>query len=317
MELAKRGFDAWKEGDFDTIESLLAPQVRWNWYEPGEWDCNNREDVMGTIRERYKQGFVRGELEFVDGGDDIIVIARPREIAGPDWPEETATVMTFHDGKVTVMQDYRTKQEALGCDPVDMITCDEVLRGMPEATLAVRRTAFGSLVTGQALSIDATATIAGLASETAREAAQLIASVGMAELEGETIVGIDGLTTRPTDHRILLGDVALWTWCAYDIVGIAAALAADAIGRTPCGACGQRIQVVVSEGRPEPGTAIGWLPQETCSNIMAEFCPSALLFCSKEHLDEWRSDMGAGSGEALDIQSLAERGRIAWRDLVP
>ena len=114
IELAKRGFNAWKEGDFDTIESLLDPQVRWHWYEPGEWDCNNREDVMETIRERYEQGFVRGELEFIDGGgDDIIVIARPREIGGPDWPEETATVMTFHDGKVTVMQDYRTKQEAL------------------------------------------------------------------------------------------------------------------------------------------------------------------------------------------------------------
>ena len=198
-----------------------------------------------------------------------------------------------------------------------MITCDEVLRRMPEATLAVRRTAFGSLLTGQTLSIDATAAIAGLASETAREAATLIASVGMAEVEDETIVGIDGLTTRPTDHRIFLGDVALWTWCAYDILGIAAALGADALGWTSCGACGREIQIIVSAGIPGSSTAIGWLPQETCSNVMAEYCPSALLFCSKEHLDEWRSDVGAGQGEALDVRSLAERGRIAWRDLVP
>ena len=114
MELAKRGLNAWKEGDFNTIESLLDPAVRWHWFEPGEWACDNRDDVMRTIRERYEQGFARGELEFIDGGgNDIIVVAHPREIVGPDWSEETATVMTFKDGKVTVMQDYRTKQEAL------------------------------------------------------------------------------------------------------------------------------------------------------------------------------------------------------------
>jgi hypothetical protein len=41
------------------------------------------------------------------------VIAHPRAIGGQDWPEETATVITFHEGKVTNMQDYRTKEEAL------------------------------------------------------------------------------------------------------------------------------------------------------------------------------------------------------------
>jgi hypothetical protein len=50
---------------------------------------------------------------------------------------------------------------------------------------------------------------------------------------------------------------------------------------------------------------------------MAEFCPSALLFCSLSHLNQWRVREGVGSGAALDVESLAERGKSDWRQLVP
>lgn len=139
----------------------------------------------------------------------------------------------------------------------------------------------------------------------------------MAEIEGGTIIGIDGLTMGWTRHQLVLDGVTLWTWCAYDIVGIAAALGADAVGSTRCGGCRQQIEVVIREGRPEGSTAIGWLPDGSCSNVMAEFCPSALLFCSRTHLDEWRESEGPGSGAAFDVESLAERGRSDWRELVP
>ncbi len=114
VELAKRGFAAWREGDFDTVESIMHPNVQWHWYESGEWDCHSREDVMQVVRERYDQGFARGEVEFIDGAPDVvIVVAHPREIGGADWPEETATALTFRDGKVADTQDYRTKEDAL------------------------------------------------------------------------------------------------------------------------------------------------------------------------------------------------------------
>jgi len=94
--------------------------------------------------------------------------------------------------------------------------------------------------------------------------------------------------------------------------GIAATLGADAVGSTQCGTCGRPIEVVIREGRPEGSSAVGWLPDESCANVVAEFCPSALLFCSRSHLDEWRAREDVGSGEALDIESLAERGRDVW-----
>ena len=114
MTVATEGLEAWRKGDFETLERILDPDVEWRWFEPGEWDCQNREDVMRTLRERYEQGFAKGRLEFKDGGEDlIIVVSHPREIGGPDWPAETATIMRFSDGKVVSMEDYRTEADAL------------------------------------------------------------------------------------------------------------------------------------------------------------------------------------------------------------
>jgi ketosteroid isomerase-like protein len=113
-QIAREGLDAWRAGDFEAIERILDPEVEWRWFEPGEWDCHSREDVMQTLRERREQGFAEGDLEFRDGGDDaVVVVAHPREIGGPEWPEETATVMTFQDERVVSMQDYRSEAEAL------------------------------------------------------------------------------------------------------------------------------------------------------------------------------------------------------------
>jgi alkylmercury lyase len=194
---------------------------------------------------------------------------------------------------------------------------DEVLGSMPEATLAVRRAAFRQLLSGGSALIETVADEAGLSTDAARDAVDLVVSVGMAEVDDGTIVGMDGLTTRRTRHGLVLDGVELWTWCAYDIVGIAAAVGAEAVGKTECGACGRPIEVVIREGRPEASSAVGWLPDESCANVMVEFCPSALLFCSRAHLDEWRAGRDTTSGAALDIDALADRGRSFWHQLVP
>ncbi len=113
-EIAREGLEAWRKGDFETIEEILDPNVEWRWFEPGGWDCHGRDEVIRTLRERYEQGFARGELEFRDGGEQaVIVVSHPSEIGGPDWPSETATVMQFRNKRVVSMQDYRTEAEAI------------------------------------------------------------------------------------------------------------------------------------------------------------------------------------------------------------
>jgi ketosteroid isomerase-like protein len=118
MAVARDGLEAWRRGDFETLERILDQDVEWRWFEAGEWDCRSREDVMRTLRERYDQGFAKGRLEFKEGGENaIIVVSHPSEIGGPEWPDETATLMRFREGRVVSMQDYRTEAEALDSVP--------------------------------------------------------------------------------------------------------------------------------------------------------------------------------------------------------
>jgi ketosteroid isomerase-like protein len=113
MAIATDGLEAWRKGDFPALERIFDPDVEWCWFEPGEWDCHNRSDVMQILRERHEQGFGKGRLEFHEAGQDsLIVVAHPQEIGGDEWPADGATVMRFRDGKVVSMQDYRTVAEA-------------------------------------------------------------------------------------------------------------------------------------------------------------------------------------------------------------
>jgi ketosteroid isomerase-like protein len=113
LALAEEGFDAWRRGDFDTLEEIFAPDVEWRWFEPGDWDCHDRDDVMRTLRQRHAAGFAEGRLAFHEAGPDVVIVtAHPSEIGGPEWPAETSTVIRFRAGKVVSMEDYRTEAEA-------------------------------------------------------------------------------------------------------------------------------------------------------------------------------------------------------------
>jgi ketosteroid isomerase-like protein len=113
LELARAGLAAWRRGDFDALEELLAPQATWHAVEPGEWDCESREDVLRTLRERYEQGFTAGPIELVEGGPGtVILLSRPAEVGGSEWPEETAIAVSFREDKVVAMRDYPTLADA-------------------------------------------------------------------------------------------------------------------------------------------------------------------------------------------------------------
>ncbi len=46
--------------------------------------------------------------------------------------------------------------------------------------------------------------------------------VGRAETDGDKLLGVYGLTLKPTRHRLTLRGSTFFTWCAFDIVGIPA-----------------------------------------------------------------------------------------------
>ena len=139
---------------------------------------------------------------------------------------------------------------------------------------------------------------------------------GAAELDAAgAVVGVHGLTLRATRHRFLHRGQARHTWCAFDSVGIPAALAIDAVARTDCPSCQEPLTVVITEGVPERGRAVLWLPDPPTDDLMAQFCSCADLYCSTEHLRR-RIDPAAIPGEITDLDAAAELGRQAWADVV-
>ena len=113
LEPARAGLAAWRRGDFEALEELLAPEATWRAVEPGEWDCESRDDILRTLRERYEEGFTKGPIELVEGGPGtVILLSRPAEVGGPEWPEETAIAITLRAGKVVAMRDYLTLADA-------------------------------------------------------------------------------------------------------------------------------------------------------------------------------------------------------------
>jgi ketosteroid isomerase-like protein len=114
FERARAGLQAWQGGDLSALEELLDPDVELFWWEPGDWDCHSREDVLRLLQARKEQGASRAEVELIDVGDDRLVsVSRRSPDRDPDWPEEAATVITFRDGRAVRMQQYRSRAAAL------------------------------------------------------------------------------------------------------------------------------------------------------------------------------------------------------------
>src|SRR5437868_1820615 len=76
----------------------------------------------------------------------------------------------------------------------------------------------------------------------ARRAAIELAERGGAHLDHDgRLVGVHGLTLRPARHSFAHTGRTHWTWCAFNSVGIPAALGIDAEVRTTCPACHQAL----------------------------------------------------------------------------
>jgi alkylmercury lyase len=119
---------------------------------------------------------------------------------------------------------------------------------------------------------------------------------------------------RATRHRIVHDGRAHWTWCAFDAIGIPAALGIDATAHTDCPVCRTPLTVALRRGVPENHRAVLWLPGSSGSNLMSDFCARADLYCSREHLEQ-RIDLDAGRGRVVDVHEGAALGRVSWADV--
>lgn len=223
------------------------------------------------------RGRVTGSTERQELGP-VAVVTEEREPALPLWASEATSALTLDEA-------------------------------------AVIRSAFEALRSGVYPTIGDLVSSSGLAPNKVGEIVGAFMQPGRADCNGDgRLTGIVGLTTETTTHRVTLGGTSLFTWCAFDAVGIPAALQVDAAVHTTCGYCQGSLEVYIVAGLvPKDSPIRGWLPHiENCGNVKAEFCPDANLFCNDEHLGAWRANKGTPEGLVMDLPALSNLGRRSW-----
>lgn len=114
LEAARPALEAWQRGEIEALAGLFDPEVELIWWEPGEWDCHGREEVLALLRERAAEGAGAAEIELIDAGPDAIVSTRAATVSeGPAVGLRPATLITFREGLVISMRQFRSREEAL------------------------------------------------------------------------------------------------------------------------------------------------------------------------------------------------------------
>jgi len=143
---------------------------------------------------------------------------------------------------------------------------------------------------------------------------ETLTQAGRVEVDDDgVLVGIHGLATRPTHHRIEHDKGAVHTWCALDAVGIPAALGINAAAITSCPTCDAELRVRLVDGQlRDDSTFLLWLPDSRCEHLVQDFCNHANLYCDRGHLD---TALQQGLGRAITVAEAAEIGRPMWADV--
>jgi ketosteroid isomerase-like protein len=112
LELARRGYEAVRCGDFDEIRELFDPDVKWHGGDPdGEGSCQNRDQALTFMRLARERNRPLGEpVHMIGAGDKVVVIMRRTGEDGE--PELVANLTTFRDGKVIEMVHYANPDDA-------------------------------------------------------------------------------------------------------------------------------------------------------------------------------------------------------------
>ena len=184
--------------------------------------------------------------------------------------------------------------------------------GLDETALALATAGFAALWNGLAERPEALVPGRG---EGAVRAAEQLARRGRAELDDDgRLVGIHGLTLSASRHRFVSDGRARQTWCAFDAVGIPSALGREAVAHSDCPLCHEAVSVSVAGGVPRTTEAVLWLPSMGCSDLMAEFCSRADLYCSRDHVMK-TIDVNAGTGQIVDLGEAQHLGLKVWADV--
>ena len=107
------------------------------------------------------------------------------------------------------------------------------------------------------------------------------------------VTGYGGLTIQPTPHRIRLGRIAVYGWCAWDTLFLPELLAQRVRVESKCPMSGEAIGLDVSPegvaagGRQLKVSFVAPDPQKAAQDIVKSFCRFVHFFASEEAGAHW------------------------------
>jgi alkylmercury lyase len=175
-----------------------------------------------------------------------------------------------------------------------------------------------------------------LACDRAAEALTLLDHQGRIRRDqAGAVTGSHGPSLTPTPHELLLEHPntraqRYWTWCAWDAVGILAALDASGRIRSTSPSSGATIQLDLHHGHPrDPDRElVVFLADTHCctpatgadedadgrgsGSVIDDWCPLVNFFEHPHAATAWAAEHGV-RGTAVELAEATDRGSTAWR----
>ncbi len=149
------------------------------------------------------------------------------------------------------------------------------------------------------------------------------------------VTGSHGLSVTPTRHELLLEqERRYWTWCAWDAVGILAALEAGGRIRSTSPASGAPIELDFHHGSPrraDPALVVFFADTDRCTaaadahadaacctsvaSVVDDWCPLVNFFGCADAAQAWAAEHGV-RGTAVSLAEATRRGKAAWTQWV-
>lgn len=178
--------------------------------------------------------------------------------------------------------------------------------------------AFTAIAGGRALPLAEAATHLRLAPPEFQALIEQLTRQGRLTLDetGTAVAGAAGLSLLPSRHTLILNGRKLWTWCAFDAVGIPAGLGADARVESTCSGCGRRVAVEIVQGqlvRQQPeALSVALVPPTERGQVRDGICMEMGFACACQEPEE------GGPSVRVPVAEAMELGRACWSgDSVP
>jgi len=110
----RTALEGWVKGDTGPLEQLMHPDVELLWWRTGDWDMRGKEKVLGLLRQRAAQRQSGVSIDVAEAGRNALVVTRAAPASEGQLP---ATLITFKDGLIVKMHQFRSADEAFKAAP--------------------------------------------------------------------------------------------------------------------------------------------------------------------------------------------------------